>query len=479
MKRHGNPKLVLGALVLAMAASLTAWQAVPRSHQAEPSPLSDPQLSAEPAPVWEAPAPEADSAAIRWDLPVTRNARVDGWIGFLQGRNGKLTRLWLERSGRYGPMIREQLRARGMPEDLVYLAFIESGFSPHAHSTASAAGIWQFIAETGRRYGLEVSTYVDERRDPIESTRAALDYLQKLHERFGSWYLASAAYNTGENRVERILRERMGVTRGRDEFFWVIAPHLPEETRNYVPLMLAAGHIGKSPAEFGFPDVVYQEPLVYDSVVVADQTSLELIARAANVPVAAVKDLNPHLVRGTTPPSRGWEVRIPKGSAVAFLSTFDSLSRRDYEREKARLAAAKPSVRTHRVRSGETLSHIARKHGVSVNAIVAANRGISARRLPVGRVLTIPGKAASAKPKQSSSKRTTVAKSTTTRSKASSTKRVASKTIAPDKRIHTVRKGETLGEIAHRYRISVSRLQILNGLRQRNVIYPGQKLRVS
>lgn len=459
MKRRRKPKLLVGALHMGMAAVLTAWQAVPRTDRIEPAPSAEALLSAEPAPTWE--APELNSGEISWDLPVTRNARVDLWIGFLTGRNLARTHMWLERSGRYTPMIREQLRARGMPEDLIYLALIESGFSPNAQSTASAVGIWQFIAETGRRYGLEVSTYVDERRDPIEATRAALDYLQQLHGRFGSWYLAAAAYNTGENRVARIMRERLGVARGRDEYFWVIAPHLPEETRNYVPLMLAAGHIGKNPSEFGFADLDYYPPLAFDTASVPAQTSLELIARAAGVPSAEVKDLNPHLVRGTTPPGRAWQVRIPIGSQVTFTRDFATLSKTELAREKVRLAAAKPNVRTHRVRSGETLTHIARKYGVSVNAIVAANRGVSPRRLAVGRTLSIPGGGAVKK------------------GAVAARRAVAAKTPTATKRIHSVRKGETLSDIAHRYRVSVSRLQSLNGLRQRSVIYPGQKLRVS
>jgi hypothetical protein len=153
-----------------------------------------------------------------------------------------------------------------MPEDLFYLAMIESGLSNRAVSHASAVGLWQFIAETGRRYGLEVSTYVDERRDPLKSTDAALDYLTDLHDRFGSWYLAAAGYNSGENRVERILRQRAGGQKGDDALYWRIASHLPRETRDYVPLMLAAGHIGKDPNAYGFYGIEHQAPLAFDRV---------------------------------------------------------------------------------------------------------------------------------------------------------------------------------------------------------------------
>jgi len=258
---------------------------------------------------------------VLWDLPVTRNAQVETWIAFLQGRNREQTGLWLQRSGRYAPMIREALRHRGMPEDLVYLAFIESGFSPSAYSHARAAGIWQFIAETGRRYGLEVSSYVDERRDPFKATVAALDYLQKLHGQFGDWYLAAAAYNAGETRVARILREqpdggqRKGA-HGNDAVFWRIAPHLPQETRDYVPLMLAAGHIDKEPAKYGFVNLDYHGPLTFETVEVPGGTRLSTIARAIKVEADDVEELNPHLVRKMTPPGRLTVVRIPAGRAL-------------------------------------------------------------------------------------------------------------------------------------------------------------------
>ena len=261
-------------------------------------------------------------AAITWDLPVTRNERVDYWIQWLSRKHHERTALWLARSGRYGPMAREKLRERGMPEDLTYLALIESGFSPAAISVAQAAGMWQFIEETGRRYGLRVTPYVDERLDPVKSTDAALTYLQELHGRFGSWYLAAAAYNSGENRVERLLREHADNARGDEGLYWKIQPHLPRETQDYVPLILAAGHIGKEPRRYGFRTVSYHAPLAYDTVRAPGGTSLESIARAAGTPVIDVVELNQHYVQQVTPPGKPVDVRIPEGRAATFEANF-------------------------------------------------------------------------------------------------------------------------------------------------------------
>lgn len=310
--------LLAGALVLGLALPTTAGIRGQDDLSEGPPLLPDVAdiAAVSPGAGWDLPATAAALAGVRGDLWVTRNDRVEAWIGFLQGRNRDKTGLWLERSGRYAPMIRRALRERGMPEDLVYLAFIESGFSPHAYSRAKAAGIWQFIAETGRRYGLEVSSYVDERRDPLKATTAALDYLEKLHHQFGNWSLAAAAYNSGENRVARILRERRESKRGDEEVFWRIAPHLPQETRDYVPLILAAGRIGKEPEKYGFVDLEYHLPLTFETLEVPGGTRLAAVARARRVDIGDVEELNPHLVRKMTPPGRVTEVRIPFGRTL-------------------------------------------------------------------------------------------------------------------------------------------------------------------
>lgn len=257
-----------------------------------------------------------------WDIEVTRNDQVEFFIEFLMGKNHDKTRLWLERLGHYGPMIQQRLAERGMPQDLIWLAMIESGLDANAYSSADAAGIWQFIEPTGERYGLEVSKYVDERRNPEKSTDAALDYLQELHDRFGSWYLAAASYNTGENRVERVLNEEAGGEKGVESVFWKIASHLPRETRDYVPVMLAMGHIGKNPDQYGFAELQMQQALAYDVVRLPGGTRLEKVAQTLGVDAQSIHDLNPDLIQQMTPPDREWDVRIPAGQRDSFLAKW-------------------------------------------------------------------------------------------------------------------------------------------------------------
>ncbi len=437
MQQSPRPKygrtLLVGALMILAAGGL-AWRSVQGPLEAPPM---ESLLESAPAEALAVKSDGETSHESEWDITVTRNTAVDTWIDFLTGRNHDRTRLWLERSGRYAELIRGELRARGMPQDLFYLALIESGFSPYARSSASAVGIWQFIAETGRRYGLEVSRSVDERRDPVRATHAALDYLQDLHERFGSWYLAAAAYNTGENRVDRILRQRARGARGDDSLFWTIAPHLPRETRNYVPLMLAAGHIAKDPAKYGFHDLEYHEPLAFETVWVPAEIRLADVAEAARVEADVIAELNPHLLDGRTPSGRARDVRVPVGRSETFAANFPEVYTR------ARLAKAEtPETEQHRVRRGETLSHIAVRYGVSVNALRAANDGILPHRLRAGAVIRVPTDGATSP------------------------------------RVHRVASGESLWTIARRYSLSVRELRALNGLGGRSVIHPGQSLRV-
>ncbi|HMG12712.1 MAG TPA: lytic transglycosylase domain-containing protein, partial [Gemmatimonadaceae bacterium] len=196
--------------------------------------------------------------ATGWDLPNLDNARVDSWIKLFSTDPKVKSRfaVWLDRKDTYEPMISAKLTERDMPQDLIYLAMIESGFNPKAQSPAKAGGLWQFISETGKRYGLTVSKKVDERNVPAKATDAALAYLSDLHDRFGSWYLAAAAYNTGENRVGRIMRQVTGSEKGTDADYYRISSLLPKETREYVPMMIAAATISKDPGKYGFAGAV-------------------------------------------------------------------------------------------------------------------------------------------------------------------------------------------------------------------------------
>lgn len=284
------------------------------------TPVGDPGAAPDP----ESAGPQVSetfSTTQDWDIEVTRNEQVEFFIEFLMGKNREKTRLWLERLGHFGPMIQQKLAERNMPQDLIWLAMIESGLDPNAYSSANAAGLWQFIEPTGERYGLEVSRYVDERRNPEKATDAALTYLQELHDRFGSWYLAAASYNTGENRVDRVLGEQ-GARKGVESEFWKIANHLPRETRDYVPVMLAMGHIGKNPEQYGFTNLQLQQPLAYDTVTLPAGTRLEKVAQALGIDAQTVFDLNPELVQQMTPPDREWEVRIPEGMREALLQKW-------------------------------------------------------------------------------------------------------------------------------------------------------------
>lgn len=205
-------------------------------------------------PELNAPNTGAPSASAGWDLPNLNNPRVDSWVKLFTTDPKIKSRfaVWLDRKSEYEPMISAKLEQHDMPQDLIYLAMIESGFNPKAKSPAKAGGLWQFISETGKRYGLTVNKHVDERNQPAKATDAALSYLGDLYDRFGSWYLAAAAYNTGENRVARVMREVTGSEKGTDADYYRISKLLPKETQDYVPMMIAAARISKDPAKYGF-----------------------------------------------------------------------------------------------------------------------------------------------------------------------------------------------------------------------------------
>lgn len=256
-------------------------------------------------------------------LPVSMNERVDRWMErYLTDQRASFEK-YLAREGLYSEMIKEGLRARGMPEELFYLAAIESGFSPGATSRVSASGMWQFMGPTAREFGLKINEYVDERRDPIRATEAALDYLQSLHAQFGSWYLAAAAYNAGPGRVARALNAYGEESTGDEELYWDIVEHLPRETRAYVPKMLALVVLGQAAEAYGF-EVRRAAPVEFDRVWVPGSTSLRWVASSVEVSPAKIRELNPHLIRGVTPPGGLFPVRIPPGKTAMLVASGGS-----------------------------------------------------------------------------------------------------------------------------------------------------------
>ena len=268
----------------------------------------------------EATMPHVSEIAPALSLPLEVNQQVEHWMERYLTDQRRVFEWYLEREGLYSDMIRTALRSRGMPEDLIYLAAIESGFTPVAISPVAATGMWQFMLPTAEGLGLRIDEYVDERRDPVRATEAALEFLQYLYDRFGSWYLAAAAYNAGPARVEWAVRTHRGDGEGED-VYWEILDRLPLETRVYVPKILAAILLAQEAEEYGF-DVVRADPVEFERVWVPGGTTLATVAKAVDVPVARIRELNPHLLRGVTPPGEPFGIRVPPGRSpmvVAFL----------------------------------------------------------------------------------------------------------------------------------------------------------------
>jgi membrane-bound lytic murein transglycosylase D len=255
-----------------------------------------------------------NEAHLIFDFPVTYNARVRKWIKYFQTTGRPSFRRWLERSSRYIPGIQEEMKRANLPLDLAYVAMIESGFSSSASSHANALGMWQFIAPTGTRYGLSIDWWIDERRDFEKATKAAIGYMSDLYEQFGSWHLVAASYNMGENGVRRLIK------RYKTNSFWDLADRgaLPEETRNYLPKMLAAMLIAKAPALYGFRDLEFQVPYSFDTLEVPGGTDLINLADHLGVSERSLTELNPELLKAFVPREvKTHRIRIPKGSKIA------------------------------------------------------------------------------------------------------------------------------------------------------------------
>jgi len=409
-------------------------------------------------PAEEAPASvDADkalvNAPVRFDIDVERfnnHDRVQYYLDFFRTTARERFGIWLSRMPRYEAMIRQRLQAEGLPGDLVYLALIESGFSNSATSRARAVGMWQFMKGTGRLYGLRVDRWVDERRDPIKATDAAARHLKDLTQMFGSYYLAAAAYNAGAGRVSRGLNrlpddETDTIPSDATFFRLYDTKLLRRETKDYVPKLIAAAMIAKEPAKYGFPVLSPETIAPYDSIVVPDQTGLDVIARLADTTVAALRELNPQYLRLTTPPGRPSLVRLPPGRGETTQLAYADLP-----------GSKRVSYRDHQVRAGETLGGLAKRYGVAKADIVAANPRLRGRSLRAGQNVVVP---------------------TLGPLPVEVARQLA---VEPsDGDFHRVRRGENLRLIAGRYGVTQHQLQVWNRMGKATRVRVGQRLRVA
>lgn len=364
--------------------------------------------------------------SITYDVPIVYNELVSDYIVFFQTRLREKFEFWLARSGQYTVMMRDILREYQLPEDLVFLALIESGFNPKAFSKAKASGPWQFITGTGKKYGLRIDEWIDERRDPVKSTVAAAKYLRDLYGMFGSWPLSMASYNAGEGRIMRTM------ARTRTDDFWELknSVYIRPETKNYVPKYMAATMIAKNPEKYGF-SIEYHPPFLYDEVEIPKATALQTIAKAAGVSLAEIKTFNPELKKETTPPRYpGYRLKLPLGTRETFLANFTPSS----GKEPPIFDAKSSDGQKHRIAKGETLTSIARKYDVSLANLLQANRLTRESTIKAGDFLIIPTEK------------------------------------------HRISKGETLSSIARKYDVSVGSLLRANQLGSNSMIKAGHYL---
>lgn len=366
-------------------------------------------------------------------FPITYNERVQYFIDFFLENRRELFTTWLERAQVYIPDMLEILREEGIPDDIVYLPLIESGFNPHAVSPAYAVGQWQFIQATGKRYGLEINNWIDERKDWEKSTRAAAQYLSDLYEMFGNWELALAAYNCGEARVAREIAKH-------DSYdYWVISQSLPRETRNYVPVYLAALIIAKNPEKYGFSATYDIETIETVRVPVPPKKSLRDIAKVTGIDHKMLEELNPSLLNKATPPGSDYFLYVPKQHKQTVVAKRTQIASIDD------ISLQRSGSYVYTVRRGDSLWNIARNHRVSVANIRSTNN-LRNDTIRPGQKLVIPGGVSPGIQRAGSYE-------------------------------YVVRPGDTLGHIAVNHGVSVDALRRYNGI-SGTFIKAGQKIKI-
>jgi membrane-bound lytic murein transglycosylase D len=382
------------------------------------------------------------------DIPLTLNSKVEYFLYYFQTSGKPSFSRWLSHSSRYIPMMKEILKREGMPEDLVYVAMIESGFQMHARSWASAVGPWQFMSETGRRYALRIDQWIDERKDPVKATSAAALYLKELYGMFkGDWYLAAAGYNAGENKIMR------AISMYNTSDFWEISrgSYLKRETKEYVPKLLAAAIIAKDPARYGFTDIAYLTPIEYDTVTIPSRTNLDLVAKLTGTTYEAIKELNPDLRHWCTPPNYpDYSLKIPKGSKQQFETEYAKVP--EDQRYTERVLYSR-----YQARKRDSLKSVARRFGTSP-AILAELNGLNAKSRVAGKSLLVP------------------VKQTVDFSHEGRTPRTAAAGKGNFAKYYTVKHGDTLSSLAKRFNVSTKLLSAWNNMKAKVALKPGRRI---
>jgi membrane-bound lytic murein transglycosylase D len=382
-----------------------------------------------------------------YDFPITINKQVLYYLELFQGRHRNTFSQWMALSTRYLPFIQAELKQAGLPLDLAYLAMIESGYNPSAYSHAHAAGLWQFIPGTGRDYGLRIDSWVDERREPEKATRAAIQYLSRLYRDFDDWYLAVAAYNGGENRVQRAMQTY------NTRCFWELASTqgIYLETKQYVPKLIAAILIAREPEKFGFTDIQYQQPIQFDQINVPGGTDLEAVAVSANTTVKRLRALNNELNRDQTPPRVDqYALRIPAGSRSLVAANLDKL-----------VPVMTTTYVTHTVKSGDTLTSICNLYNINKTTLLKANN-LRTASLKRGLRLQVP--------------------TTTTRyvllkdGESAETLLAGSGSANRHMVLHQIKPGDTLSKIALQYQVPTKTIMLWNNISNPRTIRAGQQI---
>jgi membrane-bound lytic murein transglycosylase D len=380
---------------------------------------------------------KGEEKPVTYDIPIVFNDKVKKSIIYFQTVAREAFETYLERSGKYIPLMSDILKQYDLPNDLVYLPMIESGFNCRAYSWARASGPWQFIASTGRLYGLGRNWWYDERRDYVKSTHAAAKFLKHLHEKFECWELALAAYNGGPGRISKTIN------RQKTDNFWDM--RLRKQTEDYVPFYMAATVIAKNPELYGF-HVEYDDPIEYDVISVNKCLSLKSVAKATGATLAHIRELNPELLRNVTPPyTKSYKLRIPPGSKKKFLAALPNLK-----------SPKETSWVKHRIGRGETVSSIASKYGVSQYAIFEANNLSRRSKIYAGKTLIVPVPLDGSR---------------------TSRKKTRHRETAGDN-TYIVQRGDNLWDISRSFGTTPNALRRLNYLGNSSRIYVGQVLKL-